>query len=150
MNPGRELDLLVAEKVMKLKVSQVEGILGMTKYIVEDDNDDWTVGFLKDTLPRYSTNIEDAYKVIEKIRSLGFSISTHSYPEERQWLATPYEGAKASEWKLEKGTIYYQCQIDRYDPEYCGWVVDCDPCGESPAHAICLAALKTTESLNAP
>lgn len=53
IEPGRELDALVAEKVMGFRVDQY-------KYVVD-------TGKITTTLPCYSENISAAWEVVEKI-----------------------------------------------------------------------------------
>lgn len=63
MNPGRELDALIAQKVMGFKIR---------KYIAKDNH--YTrielSDFLSIELPYYSTKIEDAWEVVQKITEM--------------------------------------------------------------------------------
>lgn len=128
MEAGRELDALVAEKVMGL--SQRSGSwfdnLGNKLYSpasTYSDDDIW--------LPEYSTDIKAAWEVAEKS-----DIESLIRIEDGRWIANvvgyydPNEGTKA--WpRLNE---YYEISI--YEDAVK------DTIGKSAPHAICLAALK--------
>lgn len=66
MPAGREMDILVAEKVM-----------GWTrKYVGEFGNQIWDSpsqgAYLEDAIPNYSTDIASAWEVVEKMKEEGF------------------------------------------------------------------------------
>jgi hypothetical protein len=119
--PGRELDALIAEKVFK----NLEPMDVVPLHI-----------------PHYSTDIAAAWLVVEKLRELNFSSDVSSYPTSRKWLKPPHEGALASSWTLQTTKECYQCCITRYEVDFGGWIVVCDPVADTAPHAICLAALK--------
>lgn len=161
MKPGKELNDLIASKLFGWKFTKLSYVLALNYNrlhvhpkikdhflleppeffdIPEDGRDrDHT------DAPNYSTDIASAWLVVEKLRSLGFSVDVSSYPNEREWLKPPYDNAPAPEWVLSKGTEYYQCSISRHEPDAFGWISVCDPLGETPSHAICLAALEALE-----
>lgn len=143
MYPGRELDAFVASKVMNVE---------KVHFKERTKDSDWIGirpeergrGFLP--LKYYSTDIADAWEVVEELRSRDMTVDVHAYPKCRQWLKPPHKGAKASEWELRPATTFYQCTICWLLAEGIHeWVVICDPEGVTPAHAICLAALKAVE-----
>lgn len=121
MNPGRELDLLIAEKIMGWrKVPEHEpprsGWRNQSGYWVSDEGkpgDAW--------IPRYSTNLRLAWEVVEKMGTffpdLSFSLEYYGRAKEceAQISWTDQDG-------LAQGTFYFL--------------------REDPAHAICEAALK--------
>lgn len=69
MKAGRELDALVADKIMGLKV-----------YGQFHENDRG----VRIHVPRYSTNIEDAWKVVEKMENT-HRFSLHRTVKENGW-----------------------------------------------------------------
>jgi hypothetical protein len=137
MKPGRDLDALVAEKVMcidiseyneyqrlsKIRENQKEGVLTLEllelTYLREKNRSYFGYAFF----PKYSTDIAAAWKVVEHVRKVSrmdcFSLysptdeSIHWYAIfDRKYHGRGYESV--------------------YDGEQ----------GESAPHAICLAALK--------
>lgn len=132
--PGRELDALVAQKVMGVQIEWVTAqgqkiptIMGQPFYIKP-----------------YSTSIADAWLVVEKLKDMGFSIDVSAFPSNRKWLEPPYRGAHAQEWTLTK-SVHYQCDISRYEETIEMWTCHCDADSDTPSHTICLAALKAVE-----
>ena len=117
MNPGRELDFLVAEKVLGLNPKKLI-VMNITRYIVEEFHDDWEDGLTRDSLPRYSTNISDAWSIVEKFDSGDKSIHVikHGYTYGCELENRTYRGEPDTFWS--------------------GWV-------ETAPYAICLALLKT-------
>lgn len=112
--PGRELDALVAEKVMGNTLAPGPGAMGIVVNITE----------LK-RIPPYSTDIAAAWEVVEKIGE-GFTLG-RSW---EKWVCTSVPGDM------------WGCYIDepgRYemlnDGDYFEWA-------DTAPHAICLAALK--------
>ena len=79
MKPGRDLDLKIARKIFGFKAKKVKGLMGITRYVIEDESDDWEVGFIRDNLPHYSTNIEDAWKIVDKYHR--FVLTKSEMPE---------------------------------------------------------------------
>ena len=65
----RELDALVAEKVMGLATIIVSSNAGDVPAVVADDS---PIGFRM--TPRYSTDIAAAWLVVEKMRQKGYSV----------------------------------------------------------------------------
>lgn len=112
MNPGRELDALVAEKVMGLLVSRDSA--WERAYEQEDDLVETTQDRrLRRTLQPYSTDIAAAWEVVEKLELL-----------DRGWqLCQSQRG-----WGIGHSSVG-----DEWD-----WVVR----AKTAPHVICLAALK--------
>lgn len=73
---GRELDALIAEKVMGLKVDyEFEGFGGLRVPSLVDKYDEW--GYL----PDYSTDISAAWQVVEKF----YSMKLDKYSNGQEW-----------------------------------------------------------------
>ena len=96
----RDLDALISHKIIKCICRRKDGSI------------------LYDEIPDYSTNIAHAWRVVEKMRSLGFHFCLHQYEGNNHWNA----------------------QFDKDDLDVVG---SHGGQGETPALAICLAALKT-------
>lgn len=143
MNPGRELDAQVAAKIMGIEKVHFKERTKDSDWIGIRP-DERGRGFLP--LKHYSTDISEAWEVVEQLRAREMSVDVHAYPVTRKWLKPPYKGAPAKEWKLLLGSTFYQCTICWMIAEGVHeWVVICDPEGVTPAHAICLAALEVSE-----
>lgn len=147
---GREMDVLVAEKVMGWRVEHVPPI---------DKNDVWVTRLYRDgeevthlagkrttadlvfAVPHYSTNIADAWMVVEKIHAGITNVSGDGLRSDLNYLTLSVlsrYGATAASFDLEELP---------YD-----WFEDMTPYpfaarGDTPAHAICLAALKAVGAL---
>lgn len=145
MDPGRELDALVASKIMGVEKVHFKERTSDSDWIGIRP-DERGRGFLP--LKYYSTDIADAWEVVEQLRSRDMSADIHAYPATRKWLKPPYKGAPVKEWELLLGSTFYQCTICTMLGEGIHeWVVICDPEGVTPAHAICLAALEAQRRL---
>jgi len=128
VRPGHKLDALVAEKVM--------GWTMRINFDYKPPQYEWheAAGFMKianhpEQLPQLrvwspSTRIEDAWQVVEKLASMGHVVEVHTFP--------PSAGRKAER---------YQATI-RKDLTVTGSCGPGDPFAKSPAHAICIIALK--------
>lgn len=128
MKPGRELDVLIAEKVMgwtKIQKQTYQFDLGdnevvrleSSKMILGNSPNDW-----KETLrpiPNYSTSIPCAWDIVEKIISMGLMVDIQTYSK------------------------FHQVQLDKAThnevPPY--WTYGESISGETVPHAICLAAI---------
>ena len=129
MKPGRELDALVAEKVMGWK--NCNPVATWDRWEYGDPGDDWTDvenewcrgygvspynKYFMIPFPRYSVNIADAWAVVEKMQASGFHYLLFCSHESGLSAATFYLGpADGSD----------DVKSSMYAP-----------------HAICLAALK--------
>lgn len=112
MKPGRELDALVAEKVMGIQKipfnPETHVIIGM-----KDHRPDWTI-----TCPNYSTDISAAWDVVKELSTrFNITVATIRSPSELEYQVSFYTLGEKPEFKAM---------------EY----------SESESHAICLAALK--------
>jgi len=96
MNPGRELDALVAEKVMGAKITF--GIDYSRQNIKLFD------GCGKP--PTYSTTIHAAWKVVEKLRHRNFSFTSHNDVGMSGSASTPGKGWMAV-FHIEGGPMDY-------------------------------------------
>ena len=122
MKAGRELDTLIAEKVMGLTRHDesyvAEGVGKVLRFVWRDGCG--TCVYSGDMfLPRYSTNIADAWEVVHKLR------------EGNLWFVIKQDNSSGWEAKFWKGLP------DGWFPteEYYAVAL-------TPALAICLAALK--------
>ena len=122
MEAGRELDALVAEKVMGLH--EFAAYAGNHKASLGWGNPeaDMTRGELH-SLPHYSTDITAAWKVVEKIKS-----------------TLPKDGPNGSFSMIFEDGIWF---VGYYEHEN-GWLNYFS--SESAPHAICLAALNAVET----
>jgi hypothetical protein len=149
---NREIDVQIAEKLFGAKVEFLNQRYGWRVDYVADNNECNDPNLAMDMvdgwkLKHYSRDIKSAFQVVEKLRTAGYTVDLSSYPEEREWLQSPYDNAPAKEWVLKRGPDYYQCRLSKYE-KFCGWICVCDPIGSSPAEVICMAALEALESQN--
>lgn len=124
--PGRELDALVAEKVMGRQVtwedSQEDDDQDDCYFLDENGNYSWSA-----CVPRYSTDIAAAWQVVEKLDLLGVRL----VPGHESYGEVSFSLGRRSDNGL--------------------WVLGDDRSlepgveGESAPHAICLAALKVVQ-----
>ncbi len=113
MKPGRELDALIAEKVMGLIVFRDETGIGYpADTCSHPDSRDGKL------VPEYSTRIDHTWEVVEKIGDLGWSIGIS--------IDSKHPHTKVL------------CQMKPRDQNYTEVIVD----AATAPHAICLAALK--------
>lgn len=117
MKPGRDLDILIAEKVMGYSVGGPhEGVFTMYKQkqnAPTGQYDSW-----HGELPNYSEDMIAAWQVVEKINRWHFSIARHGMTfDPSGWI---------------------------YEAKFVGVIKDStiEAEGETVPHAICLAALK--------
>lgn len=112
MKPGKELDALIAEKVMDNHIMRQTVINGELSYrvysFVGED------GLYE--IPSYSTDIAAAWEVVEKMLSLGFFYTVHG--QEKEQYASFLEEGPTKRFPKPSMTK------------------------DSVAHAICLAAIK--------
>lgn len=145
MKPGRELDALIAEKVMGFVIADVgcgsDVVTGEEKFkemiaVDECDKDTYLKAKVGENLkyfkeiPNYSTDISAAWEVVEKIKS--WQIKTEW--GRGQFILLDDQGEWIAGWYPEGGPG------DR-SIEFSGT-------SESASHAICLAALKAVENKN--
>lgn len=126
MKPGRELDALIAEKVMGIEVEVYDFASGRQGYFYK--------GTLAAHIPEYSTSIEAAWEVVEKLTE-GDKI----YFEVTRYRSYPYEGMR-SQGGLD-GPPHKQFYRARFSSVEKSGTGDSD----TAPHAICLAALKAVE-----
>lgn len=113
MKPGRELDVLIAEKVMNLSKEEMWGIM--------DYYSDGSPA-LAPNFPPYSSDIAAAWEVVEKLKY--FDIQAPGAP----CNGDEYENT-SSNWRIELKVL--DCAYSIYSE------------GETAPHAICLAALRS-------
>jgi hypothetical protein len=83
MEAGREMDALVAENVMGWKPHKVISCpFNKEGCLVYHYEGDWRPNW-KDIVPNYSTDIKDAWKVVEKMDAGGYSLDITRYPNEK-------------------------------------------------------------------
>lgn len=118
--PGAELDRMVAEKVM----GAVEGpFIGLAMSETWDIPD---IGIVRRSKWSPSTNITDAWEVVEKMRERGFTF----------WIDSC--GFPGEEWRV---------QFTHDDPEPTRFY--CEDRDTAP-HAICLAAIASVDAGTSP
>jgi len=125
LKPGRELDALIAEKVFEARLVYS----AFADDIISCDFPDRELGHHFPRLPAYSTSIEAAWKVVEKVIELPQFNDRHCYFNIKQHR-TEFKEAEV-EMRL--------FELRDGEELLCGpyYVL-----GESAPHAICLAALK--------
>lgn len=74
MRAGRELDSLIATKVMGLTVQKDQVTRGLFADKKPDDPFDYFIGTTNDRIPNYSTDIKDAWEVVEKLKCDNFIV----------------------------------------------------------------------------
>jgi hypothetical protein len=127
LSPGRELDALIAEKVMGLKPKfQVPQLYLNQLYLTQFDTLEQveqfriTPGFAEQIEPkRYSTDISAAWEVVQKLGNA--EIRTY-FISEPKFVEVGIYNKSEKEWHYELG--------------------------ETAPHAICLAALKAVGALD--
>jgi hypothetical protein len=119
LKPGRELDALVAERVMGLKISQQFTHL-VSGY---DDPEGWADSDSEwAEIPHYSSNLDSAFEVVEKLKILPF------FKDE------PKDKGVQVRLEWNTGNDMWTCRVWNYEMIGYG--------GETLAHAICLTALE--------
>jgi hypothetical protein len=130
---GRELDAIVAERVMGIAPRDVR-IKGETNTVrIYSDNLALADGLWerKDlewygSPPRYSTQIETAWQLVERMRELGSGVSLSAYPP----------GGARDAQRIE----LWRCRFGLYGG---------DASGDTASLAICRAALAAVEAVHA-
>jgi len=124
--PGRELDALIAEKIMGLHLFKyrhynISGYMNCEVWVTDKkqalENIE-TIGNVAIDLKSFSTSIEDAWAVVEKVGKRFCLITQEG----------PLRPNKTKAWFLKDIDLGYPVSY-----------------GETAAHAICLAALRTLE-----
>jgi hypothetical protein len=120
MDAGRELDALVAEKVMKLKNRFRKDSLRTEKCLtvrqVEQNKKPWNInGKWKEFPPQYSTDISAAWEVVEELK--GDYWFSFYYTVEGKW------------------ETMFNAHFPRQNPSF-------DAESDLASHSVCLAALK--------
>lgn len=119
MKPGRELDALIAEKVMgwtRLEHSAPDALVPAGA----DPSQRINLTFV----PRYSTDISSAWEVVEKLGAEGFSLHLKAHRHEN-----PPKGE-------EHEAFFWSNLVHR------------EAFASTTPHAICLAALKTVPGVS--
>jgi len=116
LKPGRELDALIAEKVMGIPVTKEQG-----DYWPPPDPGK---NFSTQPIPDYSTDISAAWEVVEHMRT--------KHWRDAFTLFSP-EIENATEWRAFFAKKFVSVDDSKFES------------GESAPHAICLAALKSVE-----
>ena len=123
MRPGRELDALVAEKVLSLEV--VKNKKGGWSLGPPDYYDSYGEMILFNPLPSYSEDIAAAWEVLEKIRDT-FD------PLGREWRPNIHYSGKEHGWRAE-----FELSDDGPGDDTTYYFGE----AKTAPHAICLAAL---------
>ncbi len=129
MKPGTKLDRLIAEKVFGHKVVETrwgkEKQYGCLSIGEPDWWDDHGSSELHNPVPDYSTDIADAWLVVDRLREL--------FPGSRLNLLMTNDEVNGPGLKYQFSVIGYMGMGDFNDMA--------NAVGDSPAHTICLAAL---------
>jgi hypothetical protein len=129
MTGGRELDALVAERVMGLQVQRDQYTAGVKALLGDkrsDDPWDYYIGDTNDRLPHYSTDISAAWLVVERMRQ------THDF---ELGLLAKFKNGKDL-WEAE----FTDCATDE---AYKSYLAEAD----TAPLAICLAALAALQAV---
>lgn len=121
VKPGRELDALVAERVMGLKTEDYAGLL-VEKINPANPKGNYPLDYL---IPRYSESIEAAWEVVEKIKTTGRELE----------IELTSSADNPNEWTC--GIKWFEFFED--EEQQWGWFYFTQ---STAPHAICLAALK--------
>lgn len=119
MKAGRELDALVAEKVMG--ITRPEPLASPIDSLSDEAFARSTRALLLEHPAPYSTDIATAWTVVEKMREIDEGFTIMFDKEEKQWRAGAlwWRGYEQAEWWEPRSAM-----------------------SETAPHAICLAALK--------
>lgn len=124
MKPGRELDILIAQKVMKWKTKTgIPLFVSTVDQYREERSEKVCITAQYNTIPRYSTDIEAAFTLVEKINRWRFTLR----------YETDFGGG---------GKPPYNYVTAIFDPVSTNEIPDLFVKSETAAHAICLSALK--------
>ena len=118
---GRELDALIAEKVMHLFSEELGHNCDHHNYGPQMHCEACDRDTVNCQIPPYSTSIAAAWEVVEKVL----------YP--RGWYLVPMPKTDGKDWGVFEGDDLFEVAI-----------------GDSAPHAICLAALKAVEAPKEP
>ena len=131
LHAGRELDALVAERVMGYTTSKMDGLPETDRYILWERVPLSDVGGIDRPLSHYSTSIADAWEVLEKIKAISLEAFTGlDFPDECFVVA----------WdRSSKNWVAGFHSIEGYEA---GWVSDCRSVADTAPLAICRAAIK--------
>lgn len=131
MKPSRELDAIIAEKIMGWGPIDID-LNGNPVGI----NPLYPNKYKCHIIPKYSTSIAAAWEIIEKLKTMVLSIEVSIYTKPRTSQITSIEET-------------CQCNIFEFKKEFEWWTPQFGVIGTTPAHAICLAALRVIERKNA-
>ena len=124
MEAGRELDALIAEKVMGQDTRWLEVLHGEHRLVWFKQN--WGYG---DDVPHYSTRIQDAWLVVEKMTGDGFCPAL-IFDDNGSWVMA-FDGI--------------QNLPEDDDPLITSFCIESKMIADTAPLAICLAALKAVE-----
>lgn len=125
LNPGRELDALIAEKVMGLDV-----IISTHEY---NKLNDVGTASSREPIKSYSTNISAAWEVVEKFNRGDYNEKMVSCCIDIEICDCPIGDFKDGNW----------VSVSIYSPSQ----IKVQAFGKTAPHAICLAALKAVENV---
>lgn len=135
MQAGRELDAVVAERVMGRRATMLPTSLSEADPHVVDYS--ISRGFSR--CPSYSTSIAAAWEVVEKLRAEGRRLNLFQ-DDRRRWGPNPYTKMIHLPGEAEHEHDVWLCIFD----DGSGGV---NSMAESAPHAICLAALAALASV---
>ena len=122
-HPGRELDALVAEKVMghDLRASPFRA------------SEPFDLSAPNQSIPHYSTDISAAWEIVEKLKFGFYELSYNCLSPES------FHASIGDDLKIHEGSP----EIDGFKMKFIGILKSYEANGQSAPHAICLAALKS-------
>jgi len=141
MNAGRELDALIAEKVMRWKLEPTSCRDDCNNaWLSPRDSGAFEMAGCECSLPRFSTDIGCAWEVVEKLKI----IKNQRYDDEDGDVPEAAISAlilmNDGKWMARFDST---CSLDEGYYERSCYLEDCKfAIGETAPHAICLAALK--------
>lgn len=135
MNAGRELDALIAEKVMGWNWVNVFSNALMIVPPIGDKlrhAHKYVDKGIPDNMPHYSTNIADAWLVVEKLKGMGFGVTINEVCK------------RSGFYKYNDNVLgYWHCNFTVSDKDDNDKLLKTNPeIAETAPLAICLAALK--------
>ena len=99
MKAGRELDALVAEKVMGHSVLVLEG----HPFIYHPEG-------YQQAVPKYSTDVADAWEMVDKLSKDGYFM--HIYGHDARWSVGYISPSLSRRWNKEKVEIEGLCKSE--------------------------------------
>lgn len=144
LSAGRDLDALVAERVMG------DGVQWMRTALSDNDPHQMVEGHKGwGRVPSYSTSIASAWLVVEKMDEWKFEVSRHNGQSEGVTRDALIDGERqrvTTSRKVHPARPYYRVLIMKASREHYGcWSGSAEARADTAPLAICIAALRATE-----